>query len=30
VRIYQGEQFFAMGQVQDDGRIAPKRLMSGS
>jgi len=30
VRLYQGEQFFAMGQVQDDGRIAPKRLMSGS
>ena len=27
VRIYQGEDFLAVGQVQDDGRIAPKRLM---
>lgn len=30
VRIYQGEDFIAVGQVQDDGRIAPKRLMTGS
>lgn len=30
VRIYQGEDFIAVGQVQDDGRIAPKRLMAGS
>ena len=29
VRIYQGEDFIAVGQVQDDGRIAPKRLMTG-
>lgn len=29
VRIYQGEEFLAVGQVQDDGRIAPKRLMTG-
>ena len=29
VRIYQGDAFFAVGQVQDDGRIAPKRLMTG-
>lgn len=30
VRIYQGDEFIAVGQVQDDGRIAPKRLMGGS
>ena len=30
VRIYQGESFLAVGEVQDDGKIAPKRLMSGS
>jgi tRNA pseudouridine55 synthase len=29
VRIYQGDEFLAVGQVQDDGRIAPKRLMTG-
>ena len=29
VRIYQGDDFIAVGQVQDDGRIAPKRLMTG-
>lgn len=29
VRIYHGERFLAVGQVQDDGRIAPRRLMSG-
>jgi tRNA pseudouridine55 synthase len=29
VRIYMGEEFLAVGQVQDDGRIAPKRLMTG-
>jgi len=29
VRIFQGEEFIAVGQVQDDGRIAPKRLMTG-
>lgn len=29
VRIYQGDEFIAMGQVQDDGRVAPKRLMTG-
>lgn len=28
VRIYQGDEFIAVGQVQDDGRIAPKRLMT--
>ena len=28
VRIYQGDEFLAVGQVQDDGRIAPKRLMT--
>jgi tRNA pseudouridine55 synthase len=30
VRIYQGDDFLAVGEVQDDGRIAPRRLMSGS
>lgn len=30
VRIYHADRFLAVGQVQDDGRIAPKRLMSGS
>ena len=29
VRIYHGDHFFAVGQVQDDGKIAPKRLMTG-
>ena len=29
VRIYEGEAFLAVGQVQDDGRIAPRRLMTG-
>ncbi len=29
VRVYQGDDFLAVGQVQDDGRIAPKRLMTG-
>ena len=29
VRIYQGDAFLAVGQVQDDGRIAPKRLLGG-
>jgi len=29
VRIYEGETFLAVGQVQEDGRIAPKRLMTG-
>jgi len=29
VRIYLGDHFMAVGEVQDDGRIAPKRLMSG-
>ena len=28
VRIYRGDDFLAVGQVQDDGRIAPKRLMT--
>jgi tRNA pseudouridine55 synthase len=28
VRVYQGDAFIAVGQVQDDGRIAPKRLMT--
>jgi len=28
VRIYQGDDFLAVGQVQEDGRIAPKRLMT--
>lgn len=29
VRVYLGDQFLAVGEVQDDGRIAPKRLMTG-
>jgi tRNA pseudouridine55 synthase len=29
VRIYEGETFLAVGLVQEDGRIAPKRLMTG-
>ena len=29
VRVYQSDEFIAVGQVQDDGRIAPKRLMTG-
>lgn len=29
VRIYHNDGFLAVGQVQDDGRIAPKRLMGG-
>ncbi len=29
VRIYLGDQFMAVGEVQDDGRIAPRRLMGG-
>lgn len=29
VRVYHGDDFLAVGQVQDDGRIAPKRLMTG-
>ena len=29
VRIYHGDAFLAVGQVQDDGRIAPKRLLGG-
>jgi len=29
VRIFHGDQFLALGEVQDDGRIAPKRLMTG-
>jgi len=29
VRIYHGEQLLALGEVQDDGRIAPRRLMGG-
>ena len=29
VRVYLGDEFIAMGQVLDDGRIAPKRLMTG-
>ncbi|MCB1725230.1 MAG: tRNA pseudouridine(55) synthase TruB [Gammaproteobacteria bacterium] len=29
VRIYQGDAFLAVGEVQDDGRIAPRRLMAG-
>ena len=30
VRIYQGDDFLAVGQIQDDGLVAPKRLMTGS
>lgn len=30
VRIYHGDEFLAVGQVQDDGRIAPRRMMTGS
>lgn len=29
VRIYHGDQLLAVGEVQDDGRIAPRRLMTG-
>jgi tRNA pseudouridine55 synthase len=29
VRIFAGERFIAVGEVQDDGRIAPRRLMTG-
>ena len=29
VRIYHGDAFLAVGEVQDDGRIAPRRLRSG-
>jgi tRNA pseudouridine55 synthase len=29
VRVYQADEFIAVGQVQDDGLIAPKRLMTG-
>jgi tRNA pseudouridine55 synthase len=30
VRLYEGErQFMGMGEVLDDGRVAPRRLMSG-
>ncbi len=29
VRIYYGDDFLALGEVQDDGRIAPRRLMTG-
>ncbi|MGB5495161.1 MAG: tRNA pseudouridine(55) synthase TruB [Sedimenticolaceae bacterium] len=29
VRVYHAERFLAVGEVQDDGRIAPKRLMTG-
>ncbi len=29
VRIFHGDQFLALGEVQDDGRIAPRRLMTG-
>ena len=29
VRVYQADEFIAVGQVQDDGKIAPKRLMTG-
>jgi tRNA pseudouridine55 synthase len=28
LRIFQGDTFIAVGHVQDDGRIAPKRLMT--
>lgn len=29
VRIYHGDDFMAVGEVQDDGLIAPRRLMTG-
>ncbi len=29
VRVYRGDEFIAVGQIQDDGRVAPKRLMGG-
>ena len=29
VRIYHGDEVLALGEVQDDGRIAPRRLMTG-
>ena len=29
VRIYHGDELLALGEVQDDGRIAPRRLMTG-
>jgi len=29
VRIYEGEtQFLGMGEILDDGRVAPRRLMN--
>ena len=28
VRVYHGDDFIAVGQIQDDGRVAPKRLMT--
>lgn len=27
VRLYQGEQFLGLGEILDDGRVAPRRLM---
>jgi tRNA pseudouridine55 synthase len=29
VRVYLGDQFIAVGEIQDDGKVAPKRLMTG-
>ena len=29
VRLYDGEAFIGVGEVQDDGRVAPRRLMVG-
>jgi tRNA pseudouridine55 synthase len=28
VRVYHGDAFLAVGEVQDDGLIAPRRLMT--
>ncbi|RDH81176.1 MAG: tRNA pseudouridine(55) synthase TruB [endosymbiont of Galathealinum brachiosum] len=28
VRVYDGDQFIGIGKIQDDGRVAPKRMMN--
>lgn len=29
VRVYHGDSLLALGEIQDDGRVAPRRMMSG-
>jgi hypothetical protein len=29
VRIYDDSHFLGVGEIQDDGRVAPKRMMVG-